>query len=144
MAWRPHALACAAHPPPPPQDGNLKIDKFVDDALELYKAQQASKIDHARYLYIPVLTGWAARPSSSDETSKAPTAIYKRYKLSEEKTFASFFHPDKDSILHLIDQFLNKKGKFGIPGYPQKLVRDPFDLVGEAPRRSQRADLEHN
>lgn len=48
-----------------------------------------------------------------------PSAIYKRYKLSEEKSFASFFHPDKQAILGLVDQFLNKTGKFGIPGYPQ-------------------------
>lgn len=103
------------------KDGNKKIDDFVDEALALYKEQQASKIDHARYLYIPVLTGWAARPTTTDGDTKAPTAIYKRYKLSEEKTFSSFFHPDKAAIVHLVEQFLNKQGKFGIAGYPQKL-----------------------
>lgn len=34
---------------------------------------------------------------------------------------SSFFHPDKDSTLRLVDSFLNKTGKFAIPGYPQKL-----------------------
>lgn len=55
-------------------------------------------------------------------TLQTPSAVYKRYKLSEEKTFASFFHPDKKAILGLVDQFILKEGKFGIPGYPQKLV----------------------
>ena len=113
-------------------------------------------------MYVPVLSGFRAPPSGEGEGSSTPSAVYKRYKLSEEKTFASLFHPEKDSILRLVglggtkgkgcrrgcrahasvrrfspgelsaartsplcsrqvDQFLNKTGKFAIPGYPQKL-----------------------
>jgi Cdc6-like AAA superfamily ATPase len=74
-----------------------------------------------RYLYIPVLSGWGTRPAADDDGAAAPTAVYKRYKLSEEKTFASFFHPDKATILGLVEHFVHKTGKFAIPGYPQKL-----------------------
>ena len=35
----------------------------------------------------------------------------RRYELSEEKTFASLFHPDKESILRLVDHFVKKEGK---------------------------------
>ena len=63
-----------------------------------------------------------ARAAAGEDGEKnAASAIYKRYKLSEEKTFASFFHPDKQAIIALVNQFQEKKGKFSIPGYPQKL-----------------------
>ena len=97
----------------------------MDEALELYRQEQtAVRKDPSRYLYMPVLTGWAARTSGGeggDAAGAKPNAVYKRYKLSEEKTFASFFHPDKEPIINLVSQFQEKRGKFGIPGYPQKL-----------------------
>lgn len=46
---------------------------------------------------------------------------YKRYRLSSEKTFKSFFHPNKAELLHLVDHFLQRTGKFAIAGYPHKL-----------------------
>ncbi len=36
------------------KNGNAKIDAFVDEALALYKAQQSTKIDHARYVCVGV------------------------------------------------------------------------------------------
>ena len=36
---------------------------------------------------------------------------YKRYKLSDRKTFDSLFFPEKDGMLHLFDNFLKKKEK---------------------------------
>ncbi|KAG2423696.1 hypothetical protein HXX76_015086 [Chlamydomonas incerta] len=104
------------------KDGNERIEVFVADALEVFRKQQSARVDPARYLYMPVLSGFRGPASSGDgDGASAPSAVYKRYKLSEEKTFASFFHPDKDSTLRLVDSFLNKTGKFAIPGYPQKL-----------------------
>ena len=70
------------------------IEAFIDEALELYRTQQAQKSDYSRYLYIPVLSGFSAMLANKDEEEKS-SAIYKRYKLSEEKQFSSFFHPDK-------------------------------------------------
>ena len=46
---------------------------------------------------------------------------YRRYKLSEDKTFVNFFHPEKQCLMTLVDAFSHKKGKFAIQGYPQKL-----------------------
>lgn len=66
-----------------------------------------------RYLYIPQLT--------EGRDKRGDCMTFKRYQLSEEKTFASFFHPDKPDILKLVDNFQKKTGKFAIPGYPQKL-----------------------
>ena len=44
-----------------------------------------------------------------------------RYALSDEKTFTSLFHPDKEAILRLVDAFVRKDGKYAIPGYGHKL-----------------------
>ena len=46
---------------------------------------------------------------------------YMRYKLSEEKTFESLFFKQKDLLLKIVDNFTQKKGKYAIKGYPQKL-----------------------
>lgn len=71
------------------KDGNERIEAFVADALETFRKQQSAKVDPARYLYMPVLSGFRAPASSGDgEGASAPSAVYKRYKLSEEKTFA--------------------------------------------------------
>jgi hypothetical protein len=74
------------------------IEAFIDEALELYRNQQAQKSDYSRYLYIPVLSGFSAMLANKDEEDKS-SAVYKlyrgSYKLSEEKQFSSSFHPDK-------------------------------------------------
>lgn len=64
-----------------------------------------------RYLYLPMLT-------KKDEDDHM---THRRYKLSDEKSFANFFHPEKQSLLTLVDNFNEKKGKFAVQGYPQKL-----------------------
>ncbi|KAG1664746.1 hypothetical protein FOA52_004754 [Chlamydomonas sp. UWO 241] len=98
-----------------------KIEEFIAEALELYRKQQSNKVDLSRYLYIPVLAGFTSMAAKSDDDTASSAALYKRYKLSEEKTFSSFFHPEKEPICALVNQFLKKEGKFGIAGYPQKL-----------------------
>lgn len=44
-----------------------------------------------------------------------------RYELSDEKTFASLFFPEKKELLYLLDHFSEKSGKFAVPGFPHKL-----------------------
>jgi len=56
---------------------------------------------------------------SSDDRSDAIT--YKRYTLSDEKSFDSLFFPEKESLLDLVDHFRAKTGKYAIKGYPHKL-----------------------
>merc|ERR1719321_1749331 len=57
--------------------------------------------------------------ATEDSSSEAPQ--YKRYKLSEEKTFRSLFFVERDPLLTLIDNFMHKTGKYAIEGYPHKL-----------------------
>lgn len=94
--------------------GPSTINAFIDHCVDLYNAELRSKIDTSRYFYTPVL-------SASSEDKARSGMLYKRYKLSDARSFASFFHPEKATILSLVDQFVNKTGKFSIPGYPLKL-----------------------
>lgn len=98
------------------KDSRVLIDGFVEKALELYKSEESNKKDESRYLYTPLFS--KATLAANDENS---SMMFKRYRLSEEKTFASFFHPEKEALLHLLDNFTNKKGKFAVAGYPHKL-----------------------
>ena len=59
--------------------------------------------------------------SLSSEENKDDAKQFKRYKLSDRKTFDSLFFPEKDGLMHLFDNFLEKKEKYAIPGYPDKL-----------------------
>merc|ERR1711879_332206 len=53
--------------------------------------------------------------------SDAGVRKYKRYKLSDEKTFDSLFFPEKATLLKIIQDFEQRSGKYAIPGYPHKL-----------------------
>ena len=97
-------------------DGRERIEAFIAEAYQSYTAEiehEAQK-DKSRYLYVPALGA-----ASEDSSSEAPQ--YKRYKLSEEKTFRSLFFVERDPLLTLIDNFLHKTGKYAIEGYPHKL-----------------------
>jgi len=100
------------------------VDDFLEEALQEYKNMKASAAKQLRYFFVPVL---------ADGDGEGGTVIkrrvgfsrsqrkMKKYVLSEEKTFASLFFPEKDSVLLLLDDFLQRRGKFAIPGFPNKL-----------------------
>jgi chaperone BCS1 len=46
---------------------------------------------------------------------------YKRYLLSDAKNFDPLFFPEKSQLLKLVDDFMHARGKFAIPGFPNKL-----------------------
>lgn len=108
-------------------NGQELIDSFCNKALQQYKTEQAEKKDDSRYLYTPLFASKTSSSSSNDAPPPygapqgAPSMLYKRYKLSEDKTFTTFFHPDKEPLLRLLEEFVSKTGKFAIPGYPHKL-----------------------
>lgn len=83
-------------------NGHELIQQFVDKCLKYYQDVENDMKDQCRYLYMPLAAG--------EEGTK-----FKRYKLSEEKTFESYFHQEKDALLRLVDQFMSKSGKFAIP-----------------------------
>lgn len=69
-------------------------------------------------------------PSSSSSNNKDDEGgndndkdahVYKRYKLSEEKTFNTLFFREKETLLKLVDHFASKSGKYSISGFPHKL-----------------------
>merc|ERR1719230_127819 len=62
----------------------------------------------------------APSKAGGDDDEKAKKA-YKRYALSEDKSFETLFMPDKQDLIRLVDNFLEKKDKFAIRGFPHKL-----------------------
>ena len=82
------------------------IQEFVQKAYRSYVDEMRATEEKGRYMYTPL-------PKSSDH--------WKRYKLSEEKSFRSLFFPQKNQLLKLIEAFNDKTGKFAIQGYPHKL-----------------------
>ncbi|KAG1672201.1 hypothetical protein FOA52_002901 [Chlamydomonas sp. UWO 241] len=97
-------------------DGSRRLNGFINDCVQQYNNELRNKVDSARYMYTPVLS-----TSSAGEDKSKSAMLYKRYKLADSRTFSSFFHPEKDGVLGLVDQFSNKQGKFAIAGYPCKL-----------------------
>ncbi|WIA39189.1 hypothetical protein OEZ86_005314 [Tetradesmus obliquus] len=92
-----------------------QVDGWVAKAYDAYRAmlkgeQAASKAD--RYLYLPVLHAGEGEGEG---------LTYRRYKLSDDKSFDNLFHADKEELLNLVDAFMHKRGKFAIKGYPHKL-----------------------
>ncbi|OQR95127.1 hypothetical protein THRCLA_08015 [Thraustotheca clavata] len=101
-------------------DGTKRIDDFVNRAYKSYQEAIIAKHkkDKTRYMYIPAKT---TTTSSDDENKEATVPTYKRYGLGEDKTFNSLFFDDKPELLSLLDNFLNKTGKFAIKGFPYKM-----------------------
>lgn len=96
------------------------IDCFVDEAYQWYLAELGKMEDNSRYLYeMQVMSGSSSSNSEGDSNSGA--RMYKRYKLSDEKSFTSLFFEEKEMLLGLLKHFKNKTGKYGVAGYPHKL-----------------------
>jgi len=65
-------------------NGDKKIEQFLTDAVDWYAKQIASIKDENRYMYV------------LQENSHDGKAAYKRYALSNNKTFDNLFIKDKD------------------------------------------------
>ena len=87
------------------------IDAFLDTAYNWYVDELRKSEDISRYYYdldADESTGYSRHRNSRRQRN------YTRFKLSSEKTFDSLFFPEKDSILRLVDNFSEKKGKYAI------------------------------
>lgn len=93
--------------------GSLSIQNFVNTAYEWYVKQLESLEISDRFLFDLQHFG------RGYDASVPPS--YKRYKLGDEKTFASLFSQQSKSLLKIVDQFQNKTGKYRVHGYPHKL-----------------------
>lgn len=91
------------------KDGRA-IDDFIEKAYQYYLSVLRANEDNSRYLLeLKVPDG------------EGSSHVFKRYRLSEEKTFESLFFREKKSLLSLIDSFQARSGRYSIPGYPHKL-----------------------
>ena len=89
------------------------IDSFIKVAYDWYMEQLKSIENNNRYYYD--LVDFEGRGGNFE------TPIFKKYLLSEEKTFDCIFSRTAKSVLPSVDQFLAKKGKYAIRGYPHKV-----------------------
>ena len=103
-------------------DAEKNIDSFIEEALEAYKSQKAKSVDRSRYFFMPQL-----QKEDSDSMGKGFSkggsrhGTYKKYLLSDHKTFDCLYFPEKTQVLSMLDDFLKMEGKFSIPGFPNKL-----------------------
>eukprot|EP01066_Platyproteum_vivax_P016807 Platyproteum_vivax@DN7228_c0_g1_i1.p1 len=95
------------------KNGGELIDEWLETVFQYYKNLRKSEIDYCRFLYT------AIRELPSED--KKAMIFYKRYVLSDQKTFDRFYFPQKETLLKLVDNFQKKEGKFSIKGFPDKL-----------------------
>ena len=95
------------------------IDSFITTAYEWYLEQIKGLEDSSRYMY-EVQTDTSSSSDYSGGRSNGRRQ-YKRYRLSDEKTFESLFFQEKERLLDIVDHFVEKSGKYAVKGYPHKL-----------------------
>ena len=96
-------------------EGKNSIDVFIQKAYSWYLSQLRTMEDDSRYLYE------LSNSKSSDDDDGGSKRKYKRYQLSDEKTFESLFFKEKENVLKVVNHFTKKTGKYQIKGYPNKL-----------------------
>jgi chaperone BCS1 len=98
------------------------IDAFIDTAYHWYLRELRKMDDNSRYFYEMKLPDIKiGKGGDCDDNASSEGISYKRYRLSEEKSFDSLFFREKESLLALINHFSAKSGKYSIRGYPHKL-----------------------
>ena len=83
------------------------VDRYIRESVERYKTLLRSGDDGKRYVYMP--------------TRKRDDLVFKRYALEDTRTFDTVHIPGKDRVLKIVDDFKEGRGKFAIPGFPNKL-----------------------
>jgi chaperone BCS1 len=107
--------------------GPRLIDEFLERALGWYKSRLLSLRDDARYMYCMLkaessfVTEMPSRRPGQAAAEATNAFKFKRYRLTDHKTFTSLFFPEKAGLLKLLSDFSQKKGKYGVAGYPHKL-----------------------
>jgi chaperone BCS1 len=102
-------------------NGAQYIDIFLNNAQKFYKELITPK-ETSRFMYISSYSDHVVIDKEKEKNdSNTKCAIYKRYKLSDRKTFDSLFFDNKKEIIALINNFTNKTDKYSIEGYPNKL-----------------------
>jgi len=103
-------------------NGEKIIDAWIENAFQWYIDEVAKTAEKGRYMYNLISGKEATSAEGEAAAASADTKrIYKRYKLSDHKTFDSLFFRDKEVILKILKHFESKSGKYAINGYPHKL-----------------------
>jgi len=96
-------------------EGKESIDNFINKTYCWYLDELRKLEDDSRYMYELVT------PKKVCDAENSATQKYKRYQLSDEKTFESLFFQQKENIVGTVDHFVEKTGKYAVKGYPHKL-----------------------
>ncbi|CEM31946.1 unnamed protein product [Vitrella brassicaformis CCMP3155] len=99
--------------------GDKIIDEFINEAYDWYEARRLKEAQRDKSRYFFSVIKYPTIDERKNSTAGLPT--FKKYLLSEAKTFDSLFFAEKEVLLKLIDDFNNKTGKFRIKGFPDKL-----------------------
>ena len=104
-------------------DGAKKIDDFIERALEWYESELEKQREDKRWLYAMVNgEAYSKRKKGADgQPDDSAPFVYKRYELSDQKTFDSLFFPEKENLMRLLHDFEQRQGKYAVPGFPHKL-----------------------
>lgn len=104
------------------KNGHEVITDFVSSAYQWYIRRLEANSDDSRYMHVLIRKkDHVSREEGSNESKPQSQFHFKRYKLCDEKSFANLFFDEKTKLLTLLQHFLNKDGKYKVPGFPHKL-----------------------
>ncbi|RNF26611.1 a44l protein-like protein [Trypanosoma conorhini] len=95
------------------RDADERVRRFLDAALEHYIRMLPTVLNDGRVLL------QLQRPSADGDGEDQ--MYFKRFPLSQHKTFDTLFFPEKRQVLKVLDDFLARKGRFATEGFPVKL-----------------------
>lgn len=109
------------------KEGDKRLEEFVHRALDYYiRSIPTCRSRRTRYFF-------ELQPSSGSRGEAAggyfndsggissSTLLFKRYALADDAPLQTIFFPERERVWKLIDQFLFRKGRFAIEGFPYKL-----------------------
>ncbi|GBG29192.1 26S protease regulatory subunit, putative [Hondaea fermentalgiana] len=104
------------------RDGAEHVESFIQRAFAWYKEEmRLCTDDTTRYLYMLNNSKESSEKDKRGGSSNTEALPARRYVLSGRKTFDTIFFPQKEELMRVLDNFVNKRGKYEIKGYPHKL-----------------------
>lgn len=86
------------------------IDDFLEGLFNKYLQENTLAYTKNMYMFVP----------DGKVSSQEAAITCDRYNITSEKTMDLIFHPRKQELVKLVDDFTNKRGKYMIKGYPHK------------------------
>lgn len=106
------------------QDPRVLGDRLLQQATDRYRSLiEREYWQDSRYLFsIRGPTGASTRGRDMhDGGEHAPCLSFARYRLSDDVTFDTVYHPCVADVRRLLDDMSLGRGKFAVPGFPRKL-----------------------